>query len=117
MSFLFCSSYAAINKAGAYADTDTTMDIAVLNEFSEQVEGTICMKTRKDWSAAYASTGGAIKGALADVSSDGVAIKIINTNLSGYLKGEDQTMLDVLKDNYDSIIKDLKEDANQSLNK
>jgi len=116
MSWSLCSSYAAITKAGAYSNSTAIASAALLQDFSDKAEGQICMKTRKDW-VSTPSSQTQIINAIADATSDLIAMKIINYDHSGYLKGEAQTMLDVLKDNSDTIIKDLRQDPNQVLNK
>jgi len=117
MAWMFCTSGAAIGKAGVNLNADIWKDETAIADYSNEVEGAISMKTRKDWSGAYATTGILIKQALADATSDLIAIKIINYDMSGYIKGEAQTMLDVLTTNSDTIIKDLREEQNQELNK
>jgi len=108
MSWTFCSSFAAIAKAGANANADIVASGAVLSEWSDEAEGTICLKTRKDWITSYPTSSFA-QHMLADACSDLVAIKIISYDQSGFLKGEAGKMLDVLKDNYNEIIRDLRE--------
>lgn len=117
MSFTLCSSGAAIAKAGVNANTTFVASTATINEWSDQAEGTFSMKTRIDWVAAIASTGAMIKQSVADAVSADIGNKIINNDISGFLKGEAQTMLDVNKDTYDMIVADLREDQNQQLNK
>ena len=104
MSWTLCTSGAAINKAGV----NSNISGATLAGYSDEVESSLCLKTRYDWIANYATITANFKPVLADVCSDLIAIKIINYDQSGFLKGEAQTMLDVLKDNADSIIKDLR---------
>ena len=118
MSWTLCLSGAAVAKAGAYVNdwfVTTISGQAVADAYSDEVESTICLKTRKDWITDYASVKTNFKPVLADVCSDLIAIKMVNYDQSGYLKGEAQTMLDVLKDNADNIIKDLREKEYQEV--
>jgi hypothetical protein len=117
MAFKLCSSLAATYKAGSYASGTALGNEALLNSFSNNAEGVLMMKTRKDWSSAYATTPEAIKMAIADAVSCDIGNKIINYDKTGFIKGDAQTTLDVNKDTYDSIVKDLREDQNQKLNK
>jgi len=116
MSFTLCTSGAAIAKAGASASATAIASAALLTEWSDEAEGWVCMKTRKDWVTDYPT--GVLTGVLADLTSDLIAMKIINYDMSGYTQlSEAQTMLNVLKDNSDTLIKDLREDSFQKLNK
>lgn len=116
MSWTLCTSGVAITKAGSNVNESVISGVlGYLADYSDLAEGMFCMKTRKDWITNPPSN--LISGAIADAVSDLIAIKAINYDQSGYLKGEAQTMLDVLKDNSDTIITDLREDKNQELNK
>ena len=119
MSWTLTTSGKAIAKAGTnvnskfevgHADWDDDM----MAGFSDDVEGSVCMKTRRDW---INNAGGTvIMSAISDLTSDLIAIKMIEFDMSGYVKGEAQTMLDVLTTNSDTVIKDLREKKNQVLN-
>lgn len=117
MAFKLCSSLAAIYKAGDSASSNATSSEALLNSFSDAAEGTFCMKTRKDWSSAYATTEEHIKGAIADAVSCDIGNKIVNYGISGYIKGEARLILNVNQNTYDMIVSDLRRDENQKLNK
>lgn len=117
-SWNFCTSGAAIAKAGANANSSVIASGALLQKWSEQAEGTICMKCKADFLTNYASIQTPIQQALQDAASDAIAIKIINYDMSGYSGlNEASTMCDILKDDYDTIIKDLREDKYQKINK
>ncbi len=115
MSWELCTSAVAISKAGVNVNEDLKISGTQLAAFSDLVEGTVCMKTRRDWVTTAGET--QIMNAVADVVSDLIAIKMIEYDMSGFIKGEDQTMLDVLTTNSDTIIKDLREANFQGLNK
>jgi len=108
MSWTLCTSGAAIAKAGANAGTAAS-SAALLQAWSDEAEGSICMKIRKDVVTNYAGVPTLIQNCLADLASDLIAMKIINYSLNSYTRAEAQTMLNVLKDNSDMIIKDLRE--------
>jgi hypothetical protein len=113
MSYTLCTSEAIIRKAGANANSTAIASAALLADFADKAEGQLCMKTRKDWVSSYAVTTN-FRPALADAVSDLAAMKVINYDMSGYTSRlEAQTMLDVLKDNSDKIIADLKEKTTQ----
>ena len=118
MSWGLCTSGSAIAKAGVNVNSKFQPPITAeteMAEFSDQAEGTVCMKTRRDW--VTTAGGSIIMNAVEDAVSDLIAIKLIEHDMSGYIKGEAQTMLDVLTTNSDTIIKDLREDKFQTLNK
>lgn len=109
MAWTLCSSAAAIAKAGVGVDPSIVASWAILDQWSDEVEGVVMMKTRKDWVAEIGSVTAIASGALHDLCSDLIAIKMVNYSHRGYLKKESQTILDVLKDNSDNVIKDLRE--------
>lgn len=114
MSWTLCTSGAAIAKAGANANTTVISGSAIvpytggmsgaalLAKWSDEVESTICLRTRYDWISAVSSATVTqpFRGCLSDTASDMIAMKIINYDCSGYTKLlEAQGMLDVLRDN------------------
>ena len=118
MSWTLCTSGAAIAKAGAYANSTIVASSATLAEWSDEAEGTFSMKTRKDWVTNWATEQDLIKKSISDAIASDIANKIINYSLADYSQiSEAQTMLNVNKDTYDTILKDLREDTNQKLNK
>ena len=117
MSWELCTSLAAIYKAGENA-ASKAVSAALLADWSEKAQDTFCMKTRKDWVTGFTAIPTHLVGCVADAVSDLIAIKIINYNMRDFTTlNEATTMIDVLKDNYSDIIRDLKESENQSLNK
>lgn len=118
MAFTLCTSGAAIQKAGANANSTATSSMALLNNWSNEAEGTFSMKTRKDWSSAFAATNVMLQGTIADAVSADIANKIINYDMSGYTTLNEATaMLDVNKDNYDMIVVNMREEQYQKINK
>lgn len=114
MSFTLTTLSGALFKAGV--NRNTSLSGTDINLMSDLAEDTFCARTRKDWVTDYANVDTHIKGAISDAVSDMIGIKIINADQSGFLKGEAQTMLDVLDDNSAEIIKQLREDQNKKFN-
>lgn len=100
MAWKLCTSAAAIAKAGAKANSTIVASSATLAEWSNEVEASIAMITRKDWSGAWAGLDGTFKCCLADLSSDMIAMKILGYDLGAYTTIQAQTMADILRDNY-----------------
>ena len=114
MSFKFCTLSGAIAKAG----TNRNLSGAdYVNTWSDESEGTIASLLRWDLSGAWATADALIKQAISDAVSSDIAVKWINFDQTGYIKGEAQTMLDVLTDNYTRIVNKLSDEKNQKLNK
>lgn len=118
MSWTLCTSGSAIVKAGTNVNSMFTPPITAeteMAEFSDQAEGTVCMKTRRDW---ITTPGGAqIMNAVEGAVSDLIAMDLINADTTGYLKGEATLMMNKLQHHYDQTITDLRDDGNQVLNK
>ena len=105
MTWVLCTSGAATAKAGANANISG----ALIAEWSNEVEGTINTLTRRDWITNPPTA--KFSGALADLASDMIAMKIINFDMGGFTSRlEASTMLDVLRDNSSRILDALKED-------
>ena len=118
MSWTLCTSGSAIAKAGVNVNSKFVPPITAateMAEYSDQSEGSFCAKTRRDWVTTAGGT--QIMNAVEDAVSADIAIKMIENDMSGFIKGEAQTMLDVLTAKYDTIIATLIEDKNQVLNK
>ncbi len=110
MAWTFCTSGAAIRKAGAGANTTVTTSGAILKEFSDQAEASINAETRRDWISEYSSIETNFKGALSTAASSFIGMMIINYDMAGYTsRSEAQTMLDVLRDQYRGVISFLKD--------
>lgn len=114
MSWELTTSGQAIDKAGINANSTVIADTAELEGYYEQAEATFSMRTRHNWNTAPAQ--GIFVNMIADGISDLIAMKIINTDMSGFTSRlEVQTMLDVLKNNSDSIINDLQLEKHQDV--
>lgn len=97
MAWTFCTSGAAISKAGANANSTIIASGAALERWSDEVEDTINGETRYDWTTNYASVGANFQQALGGVASAMIATNIMNYDMSGYTSRQEAlTMLNVL---------------------
>lgn len=97
MAWTFCTSGAAISKAGANADSTITASGATLAIWSDEVEDSINGETRYDWTTNYASVGTNYQQALGSVASSMIATNIINYDMANYTSRQEAlTMLNVL---------------------
>ena len=118
MSWILSSSLAIQIEAGANASTAYSASSAILVNLSDRAEGVICMKTRKDWVTDYANVGTQIRNVLSEAVALWAGMKIIKSDMSGFSsRAEAQTMCDIMLDDFNTIIKDLREEQNQKLNK
>jgi hypothetical protein len=94
---IFATSDEILVKAGEKYDTSITE--SRINAICLQVESLINCITRYNWSDAYAGLNADVKGILAGVESDLVAIYIISFNMAGYTSRiEAEDMVNVLRD-------------------
>lgn len=110
MSWTFCTSGAALMKAGANASSVIRASGAELAQWYDEAEGKVIAETRRDWkgSATTITSGAAL--ALSDCISDLIGIKIINYDTSGFpTTANAQLALDVLYDNANKNINVLKD--------
>ena len=99
MAWTFCTSGAAIAKAGANANSTITASGTQLAIWSEDAEATMCAISRIDLVTGYASLTANGKQILSDATSSFIAINLINYDMSGYTsRYEAETMMDVLRD-------------------
>lgn len=85
-------------KSGELVDA-TGASEARINALCLQVESTINCVTRYNWSDAYAGLNADVKGILAEVASNLVAIYLIQFNMAGYTsRVEAEDMINVLRD-------------------
>lgn len=99
MVWTFCTSGAAIAKAGANANSTIVASGSILNLWSEDAEATLNSIARIDLTTKYSSLTANCKQILSDAASSFIAINIINYDMSGYSsRYEAETMMDVLRD-------------------
>ena len=115
MAWTLCTSGAAIAKAGVNVNSTIAASGATLAEWSDEVEGSICAITRKDWITAFSGLG-ASKNILSDLASDMIATKIVNYAIPDYSsRAEAQTILNVLDRNSTRNIEVIKDQNNKTL--
>lgn len=112
MAWIFCSSGQAVIKAGRLAPSITASG-SVLGPWSDEVEDTICSLTRSNLITNYSSLTTNGKKMLQSLSSSMIAQKIIGYDLSAYNSTrEAETMLDILENEIQKILKKLDTDDN-----
>ena len=92
MSWTLCTSGAAVLKAGTHANSISTSGSA-LAEWSTEAEGKIEADTGFSWVTNYSGLSTGIKGALSEVCSSLIAMKIIAYDVTGYLRREADTLM------------------------
>ncbi len=91
-----CTSGAAIAKAGANANSDIATSGSALLGFYTESEGSISAELHTDATGTIQT--GQLSGALSDVCSSKIAMKIIMYDTTGYLSREADTLLNVNDD-------------------
>ena len=105
---VFATTAEVQRKTGAQASSVSNVE-AYINDFITQAESLINTETRFNWSDAYAGLDVDVKGILKMAASAKAAMLVINYDLTGFSSRERETMLDVLKDEYNMAIKLLRE--------
>ena len=83
----------------------------ILAKWCDQAEGELCALTRRDWLTLSGSTLASYAPFLSQAIAARVGMKAINYDMSGYTsRVEAQTMLDVLRDIWNTSIEALKDD-------
>jgi len=103
MAWTLCTSGAAIFKAGKNVNAtavDYSNQQTEIDEWSEQAEGRIEAATGKSYVANVAGLNGLVSGAVANVCSSMIAMKMIAYTTTGYITREADTLLNV----HDNII-------------
>ena len=116
MAWTFCLSGEAISKAGAHANAIVVVSGTALHEWSNQAEGDMEMETGMTLLDSYSGFATGIKGALADVSSSKIAMKIIAYDTTGYLSREADTLLNFNDDVVTKKMPELKDHKKYTLN-
>lgn len=107
MVWTLCTSGQAIIKAGVNVNSDIVnyaTNKTAMDAFSTEAEGSIDLETGKTIISSYASLPAGVQGAVNDVCSSKVAMKMIAYDLRNYLAREADTLLNV---NNDIIVKGL----------
>lgn len=110
MSWTLCTSGSAISFAGSGANSTIILSGSTLQDWADKSEGYIVAVTRRDWVDSYSSVDPGVKGILGNVCAAMVAKKIVTYDMSGYSgKREAETILDVLDDEIQRGLTDLKD--------
>ncbi len=116
MTFNFTTIENAIKRAGAGANAVIVADTTTLNLWADDAEGDINARTRRDWVTNPPNA--ATSGILSIIQAKMVAMDIINYNMGGYTsRAEAQTMLNVLDNDIDKRINELrKQEIQEKMN-
>jgi hypothetical protein len=93
MSWTFCTSGAAIVKAGVNANSNIVISGAILAKWSDEAEGNIEAMTRRTWLDSYSSLPTGIKNQLSNICSSMIAKQIIDYDMSGYSSLAEATLM------------------------
>ena len=108
---IFATTTEVQYKAGANASATANVE-AYINSFMTQAESKINVLSQYNWSDNYAALNADVKGILKEAASNLAASYVIQYDMSGFTtRYEAETMLDVLKDNFNqalSLLKDIK---------
>ena len=117
MSWILCTSGAAIAKAGYHALETIRVSGAALARWSDEAEGRIEAESRRLWVSNYSGLDTGTKNILADVCSSLIAMNIISYDTTGYLSREADILLNVNDDKVNKgliILKDFKSNSLQT---
>mgnify|MGYP001581342688 CR=1 FL=1 len=103
-----------LDAAGDGASVDITASGGWLTRIGEEAEGIVCSETRRNWVSGVATIDANVKREVAVAVASKAAIKVVKYDRTGYFSRDDQqTILDVLDNDYNKAIKFLSElDAN-----
>ena len=106
MALTLTTSKEITTKAGAGADSTITSSGAWVVEIGEQAEKDFVAETRWSFLDDFAELNDYTKGLVSTAVSSLAAKRIVKYNSSGYFSSfEQQTILDVLTDDYNRILK------------
>lgn len=105
---IFCTTAEVLRKAGANASSVSTAE-AYTNDFVAQAESLINAETQYNWSDEYTNLNQDLRDILKLAASAKAAMMCINYDLTGFGTRERETMLDILKDEYNMAIKLLRD--------
>lgn len=105
---IFATTAEVIRKCGANASAVSATE-AYINDFMTQAESMINTETQFNWSDNYSALDVDVKGLLKMAASAKAAMLVINYDMTGFSARERETMLDILKDEYNMAIKLLRD--------
>ena len=98
---LLCGTNASTTIINSPTNMTTLINLA---------EGELCSATRVDWLTNWTSLSSSYSGAVNSACASKAAMLVIAYDMSGYTsRAEAQTMLDLLRDNYERALKYLDE--------
>ena len=109
MAWTFCTSEAAVAKAGVHKNSTASSAAVTMAAWSTEAEGSIEVQTGKSYLDNYSSLPAGVSAALADVCSSKVAMKIIAYDTTGYYAREADALLNVNSDIIQKGLKDLED--------
>lgn len=109
---IFATTEEVKRKAGANVSATSAVELYI-NDYMTQVESLINSDTKYNWSDAYSGLNVDVKGVLKLAASSKAAMMVISFDMSGMALAEAETRLDVLNDQYNQAIKELKVIATQ----
>lgn len=106
---IFATTAEVQRKVGAGASATSNTE-AYINQYMAEAESLINATTRVNWSDIYASLNTDLKEILKMAASAKAAMMVIQYDMRGYTTlAEAQTMLDVLRDEFNTAIVELKD--------
>ena len=109
---IFCTTAEVQEKAGANASTTSNVE-AYINNYVAQAESIINVRTRYNWSDAYAGLDADVKKILTSTASAWAAMKVIAYDMSGFTsRGEAEDMINTLDADFKlglQLLKDIKQ--------
>lgn len=115
MSWTFCTSGAAIAKAGLNANSSIIASGGALAKWSDEAEGKIQAECHTDFITSWASMDSGTKNAIGDVASSLIAMNIVSYDPTGYLTREADMLMNVNDDRVGKGLAVIKEKQNQKL--
>ena len=111
---IFATTAEVQRKVGANVSTTANAE-AYINQFMTEVESLINTTTRYNWSDAYSGLNADVKGILKMAASAMAAMMVIQYDTSAFPSQREAEMrLDVLNNQYDRAISELKEQAQKN---
>ena len=109
---IFATTAEVSRKAGADASATSNVE-AYINQYMTEAESLINATTTFNWSDAYSGLNADVKGILKSAASAYAAMRVINFDPDAIGRSTATLQLNVLKDEYNIAIKELKEKNTQ----
>lgn len=105
---IFCTTAEVVRKAGANASATSSAE-AYTNDFVAQAESLINADVGYNFSDTYATLNADVRDILKMAASAKAAMLVISYDMSGFTNREAETILDILTNEYDRVIKILRD--------